>query len=275
MEGVDKDWVYIKDERRFAYYNQLPKGKRVFSVKATDVNGLWSSLVTKVEVNKAPAFYETWWAYTIYVICILLISYSFYFRVKRRMQLQHELKIIQIDKDKSEELAQTKLRYFTNISHDLLTPLTIISCLVEDAEFQYKNKIPQLEMVQYNVSRLRRLLQQILDFRKVESGNMTLKVTSGDIIALIRNVCYSNFMPLIRKRNQKLVFESSVETLQAYFDADKIDKVVFNLLSNACKYTGENGQIQVVLSTYSLDKHAYLSIKVIDTREWYRAGKLR
>lgn len=265
MEGVDKDWVYIKDERRFAYYNQLPKGKRVFSVKATDVNGLWSSLVTKVEVNKAPAFYETWWAYTIYVICILLISYSFYFRVKRRMQLQHELKIIQIDKDKSEELAQTKLRYFTNISHDLLTPLTIISCLVEDAEFQYKNKIPQLEMVQYNVSRLRRLLQQILDFRKVESGNMTLKVTSGDIIALIRNVCYSNFMPLIRKRNQKLVFESSVETLQAYFDADKIDKVVFNLLSNACKYTGENGQIQVVLSTYSLDKHAYLSIKVIDT----------
>lgn len=99
-------------------------------------------------------------------------------------------------------MAQTKLRYFTNISHDLLTPLTIISCLVEDAEFQYKNKIPQLEMVQYNVSRLRRLLQQILDFRKVESGNMTLKVTSGDIIALIRNVCYSNFMSLIRKRNQ-------------------------------------------------------------------------
>lgn len=265
MEGVDKEWVYIKDERRFAYYNQLPKGKRVFSVKATDVNGLWSSLVTKVEVNKSPAFYETWWAYTIYVMCLLLISYSFYFRVKRRMQLQHELKIIQIDKDKSEELAQTKLRYFTNISHDLLTPLTIISCLVEDAEFQYKNKIPQLEMVQYNVSRLRRLLQQILDFRKVESGNMTLKVTSGDIIALIRNVCYSNFMPLIRKRNQELVFESSVETLQAYFDADKVDKVVFNLLSNACKYTGDDGQIQVVLSTYSLDKHAYLSIKVIDT----------
>lgn len=265
MEGVDKDWVYIKDERRFAYYNQLPKGKRFFSVKATDVNGLWSSLITNVEVSKAPAFYETWWAYTIYVICILLISYSFYFRVKRRMQLQHELKIIQIDKDKSEELAQTKLRYFTNISHDLLTPLTIISCLVEDAEFQYKNKIPQLAMVQYNVSRLRRLLQQILDFRKVESGNMTLKVTTGDIIALIRNVCYSNFMPLIQKKKQNLVFESSTETLQAYFDADKIDKVVFNLLSNACKYTEENGTIQVVLSTYSSGEHTYFSIKVIDT----------
>lgn len=265
MEGVDKDWVYIKDERRFAYYNQLPKGKRIFSVKATDVNGLWSSLVTKVEVDKAPAFYETWWAYTIYVVCVLLISYSFYFRVKRRMQLQHDLKIIQIEKDKSEELTQTKLRYFTNISHDLLTPLTIINCLVEDAEYQYKNKIPQLEMIQYNVGRLRRLLQQILDFRKVESGNMTLKVAAGDIIALIRNVCYSNFMPLVQKKNQELVFESSTESLQAYFDADKIDKVVFNLLSNACKYTAENGKIQVVLSTYPSDNHVYFSIKVIDT----------
>lgn len=265
MEGVDKEWVYIKDERRFAYYNQLPKGKRIFSVKATDVNGLWSSLVTKVEVDKAPAFYETWWAYTIYVVCALLISYSFYFRVKRRMQLQHDLKIIQIEKDKSEELTQTKLRYFTNISHDLLTPLTIINCLVEDAEYQYKNKIPQLEMIQYNVGRLRRLLQQILDFRKVESGNMTLKVAAGDIIALIRNVCYSNFMPLVQKKNQELVFESSTESLQAYFDADKIDKVVFNLLSNACKYTAENGKIQVVLSTYPSDNHVYFSIKVIDT----------
>lgn len=265
MEGVDKDWVYVKDERRFAYYNQLPKGKRIFSVKATDVNGLWSSLVTKVEVDKAPAFYETWWAYTIYVVCVLLISYSFYFRVKRRMQLQHDLKIIQIEKDKSEELTQTKLRYFTNISHDLLTPLTIINCLVEDAEYQYKNKIPQLEMIQYNVGRLRRLLQQILDFRKVESGNMTLKVAVGDIIALIRNVCYSNFTPLVQKKNQELFFESSTESLQAYFDADKIDKVVFNLLSNACKYTAENGKIQVVLSTYPSDNHVYFSIKVIDT----------
>lgn len=265
MEGVDKDWVYIKDGRRFAYYNRLPKGKYSFCVKATDVNGLWSNLVTKIEVDKAPAFYETWWAYASYIIVVLLIGYSFYYRTKRRMQLRHELQIVQIEKEKSEELVQTKLRYFTNISHDLLTPLTIITCLIDDAEITYKNKIPQFEMIRANVNRLKRLLQQILDFRKVESGNMKLKVSLGDIVPMVREVCYSNFKPLIQKKKLNFVFESSEDTIQGYFDMDKIDKVVFNLLSNAYKYTGEEGKIKIALSTYSQNEHTYLSIIVSDT----------
>jgi signal transduction histidine kinase/DNA-binding response OmpR family regulator len=234
-------------------------------VKATDVNGLWSSLVTKIQVDKAPAFYETWWAYTAYIMFVLLAGYSFYYRTKRRMQLRHELRIVQIEKEKSEELVQAKLRYFTNISHDLLTPLTIVTCLIDDAEITYKNKIPQFEMIRANVNRLKRLLQQILDFRKVESGNMRLKVTSGDIVSFIRDVCKSNFMPLIQKKKLTFTFESSEETIQAYFDADKIDKVVFNLLSNACKYTEEGGEIKTILSTYLQNGHIYLSIIISDT----------
>ena len=265
MEGVDKDWVYIKDGRQFAYYNRLPKGKHTFCVKATDINGLWSSLVTKVQVDKEPAFYETWWAYTLYVMLILLVCYSFYYRTKRRMQLRHELSVAQIEKEKSEELVQAKLRYFTNISHDLLTPLTIVTCLIDDAEITYKNKIPQFDMIRTNVNRLKRLLQQILDFRKVESGNMKLKVTSGDIVSLIRDVCDSNFMPLIQKKKLTFTFESPEETIQAYFDVDKIDKVVFNLLSNAYKYTGEGGEIKVALSVFLQNGHTYLSIIVSDT----------
>lgn len=265
MEGVDKDWVYIKDGRRFAYYNRLPKGKRFFYVKATDVNGLWSSLVTKMQIDKEPAFYETWWAYTVYAMFVLFVGYSFYYRTKRRIQLRHELKIAQIEKEKSEELVQTKLRYFTNISHDLLTPLTIVTCLIDDAEITYKDRIPQFEMIRTNVNRLRRLLQQILDFRKVESGNMKLKVSLGDVVSFIRNVCNSNFMPLIQKKKLTFTFESSEETVQAYFDVDKMDKVVFNLLSNACKYTEEGGEIKVTLSVYSRNNHIYLSIIVSDT----------
>lgn len=97
--------------------------------------------------------------------------------MKRRIQLRHELRIAQIDKEKSEELVQTKLRYFTNISHDLLTPLTIITCLIDDAEMTNGSRISQLTMIRSNVNKLRRLLQQILDFRKVESGNMKLSVS--------------------------------------------------------------------------------------------------
>lgn len=156
--------------------------------------------MTKIQVDKAPAFYETWWAYTAYIMFVLLAGYSFYYRTKRRMQLRHELRIVQIEKEKSEELVQAKLRYFTNISHDLLTPLTIVTCLIDDAEITYKNKIPQFEMIRANVNRLKRLLQQILDFRKVESGNMRLKVTSGDIVSFIRDVCKSNFYAFNSKR---------------------------------------------------------------------------
>ena len=126
MDGVDDDWVYVRGDRQFAFYNQLPKGKRTFYLKTTDVNGLWSNYIAEVQVFKQPAFYETLWAYLFYIVFTLLCLYLFYHRMKRRIQLRHELRIAQIDKEKSEELVQTKLRYFTNISHDLLTPLNLI-----------------------------------------------------------------------------------------------------------------------------------------------------
>ena len=234
MDGVDDDWVYVRGDRQFAFYNQLPKGKRTFYLKTTDVNGLWSNYVAEVQVFKQPAFYETLWAYVSYVIFVLLCLYLFYRRMKRRMQLRHELRIAQIDKEKSEELVQTKLRYFTNISHDLLTPLTIITCLIDDAEMTSNNRISQLSMIRSNVNKLRRLLQQILDFRKVESGNMKLAVSKGDVISFVDDVCRVNFAPLMRKKNQTFTFMAKDKHLTGYFDRDKLDKIVSNLLSNAC-----------------------------------------
>lgn len=233
MDGVDDDWVYVRGDRQFAFYNQLPKGKRTFYLKTTDVNGLWSNYVAEVQVFKQPAFYETLWAYVSYVIFVLLCLYLFYRRMKRRMQLRHELRIAQIDKEKSEELVQTKLRYFTNISHDLLTPLTIITCLIDDAEMTSNNRISQLSMIRSNVNKLRRLLQQILDFRKVESGNMKLAVSKGDVISFVDDVCRVNFAPLMRKKNQTFTFMAKDKHLTGYFDRDKLDKIVSNLLSNA------------------------------------------
>lgn len=263
MEGVDKDWVEVKDDRKFAFYNRLPKGSRTFSIKCTDVNGLWSHHITKIKIEKAPAFYETWWAYTFYVLVFLALAYGFYYRMKRRIQLRHELHIARIEKEKSEELIQAKLRYFTNISHDLLTPLTIISCLVEDASHSEKNS--RLEIIGQNVHRLKRLLQQILDFRKMENGRMELQVAPVDVVALIRNICYSDFVPLMDKKHQKFVFLCKEKSLTAYVDSDKIDKVVFNLLSNASKYTGEDGTITVKITTLTRDGHLCLSVSVQDT----------
>lgn len=265
MEGVDDDWVYTGSNRQFATYNQLGKGSYTFYVKATDENRLWSSEVTKFKIEKLPAFYETWWAYLIYSILVLVCLYWALGIVQNRLKLRNELRIAQIEKEKSEELTQTKLRYFTNISHDFLTPLTIISCLIDDIETSSKKQLPQYGIMRSNVSRLKRLLQQVLDFRKVESGNMKLKITNGDIVTLIKEVCYSHFSPLIRKKKIDFMFTSESNLSQAYFDTDKIDKVVFNLLSNAFKYTPQNGIIKVNLEFSEKGDHKYLTIKISDS----------
>lgn len=265
MEGVDDDWIYTSTNRQFATYNQLNKGTYTFYIKATDENRLWGDHITKLVIVKKPAFYETWWAYLIYTA---LIGICLYFAIRtttNRIKLRNELKIAQIEKDKSEELTQTKLRYFTNISHDFLTPLTIISCLIDDIETASKKKIPQFEVMRSNINRLKRLLQQVLDFRKVESGNMKIKISTGDVVTFVKDICYTHFLPLVKKKNIHFDFNAEPNQIQAYFDADKIDKIVFNLLSNAFKYTPADGNVKVEMSVYKQDSHQYLTIKVIDT----------
>ncbi len=265
MEGVDDDWVYTDYNRQFAFYNQLAKGEYSFLVKSTDENGLWSNEIVKLKIYKKPAFYETWWAYSLYFILLLLSIYYIYSRAKNRIRMRNDLRIAQIEKDKSEELTQTKLRYFTNISHDFLTPLTIISCLIDDVETTIKGRLGQFDLMRSNINRLRRLLQQVLDFRKVESGNMKLKIAEDDIVKFVRDVCYVHFLPLMKKKNLELNFRAEDESIQAYFDADKIDKIIFNLLSNAYKYTPAGGFIEVTLMKHDEGEHSRLTIKVEDT----------
>ncbi|MDR3220181.1 MAG: response regulator [Dysgonamonadaceae bacterium] len=265
LEGIDDDWVYANYSRQLAFYNQLPKGKYTFLLKTTDVNGLWSEEITRIDVYKSPAFYETVWANIIYFILLSLFVYLVYRIVKNRINLRNELKIAQIEKEKGDEVTQTKLRYFTNISHDFLTPLTIINCLIDDAEMTLKNKMPQFGLMKSNINRLKKLLQQILDFRKVESGNMKLKIAQGDIALFIKEICLNNFEPLLNKKQILFSFYSESEQLPAYFDADKIDKILFNLLSNAFKYTPENGKIKVELKPYTQNDHAWISVIINDT----------
>lgn len=265
MEGVDDNWVYTGNNRQFATYNQLKKGSYTFYVKATDENRLWSSQITELKIYKHPAFYETWWAYTIYFLLILFCLYIALQITKNRLKLRNELGIAQIEKEKSEELTQTKLRYFTNISHDFLTPLTIISCLIDDIETTSKKQIPQYGIMRSNINRLKRLLQQVLDFRKVESGNMKLKVSYGQIVEFVRDICYTHFTPLIQKKNIDFSFIANPPHIEGYFDADKIDKVLFNLLSNAFKYTPQGGNVRLEVQTHERDGHTHLTIKISDT----------
>src|SRR5690606_25520719 len=265
LEGIDKDWIYVPGDRTFATYNNLSKGNYKFLIKATDLSKKWSDEITELTIYKKPAFYESNLAYLIYALVIASLTYYIIQFSLYRLKLRSDLKIAKIEKEKTDELVQIKLKYFTNISHDLLTPLTIISCLIDDIEITNKKHLPQFKKMRSNLNRLKRLLQQILDFRKVESGNMNLKISKGNIVRFVAEICTTYFSPLAKKKNIDFKVSHQHMDSNAYFDADKIDKILFNLLSIAFKYTPDGGSINVDLHINKSTDHSYLHIQIRDT----------
>lgn len=265
LEGVDKDWINTSAERPYALYNELQKGNYTFLLSSTDENHIWSSKITKFTIIRKPAFYESNWAYLVYTLLFFVLVYYAIYIIRRRIRIKNKLRFAELERENIEKLAQTKLQYFTNISHEFLTPLTIISCIIDDMEMTSKKNLPLLNIMRSNTNRLRRLLQQILDFRKIESEKMELKVSSGDLVKFMHEVCYTNFLPLIKKKEINFIFSSVAEELPAYFDYDKLDKVVYNILSNTFKYTDNKGVIQVTLNSFYKDNLQYAEIKISDT----------
>jgi len=257
MIGIDNDWIYLDEGKNAAFYNKLSKGKYTFRVKATDKNGLWSDKVTEITIRRLPAVYETWWACLLYfVLAAGVVWIILYLYLQREKQENHK-KLI-------EKVTQMKLRYFTSISHELLTPLTILSCLADEMESPVETDKKRVSLMQSNIKRLKRLLQQVLDFRKIESKNMKLYVSYGDITAFIRNICEDSFALLMKKKNITFSVISDPEKISGYFDHDKLDKILFNLLSNAFKYTPDGKTVIVEIRKNISFGHAYLRVKVKD-----------
>lgn len=265
LSGIDKDWTYTGNSRRFVNYANLPAGKYIFKVKASDENGMWSNKITSLEVVVSPPLYRTWWAYLFYFVLLGIIAYFLSRNIVNRIRLRNALKISNIEKEKTEELTQIKLRYFTNISHELLTPLTIIMLLIEGMQKKSEGDLVQLDMMKSNVIRLKRLIQQILVFRKTESGNMKLKIKQDDIVSFVNNICQANFQPLVLKKEINFSVSGEFENYMAYFDADKLDKILYNLLSNAFKHTPKNGSIAVRMSFIPRNNNTIMRLSVSDT----------
>ena len=236
LKGYEDDWHYLPAGENTAYYPKIPKGDYSLEVKATNADGQWQAPALLLYLTQLPAWYETTWAYAAYAVAALLLIYitiRLYLRwLHRRNQLQLQ-----------EALTQAKLDYFTNISHDLLTPLSVISCVNEYWKRHYPEEEHQSQILHHNISRLKRLLQQVLDFRKAESGNMELRPEKGDIFSFARQLCVHHFLPLAEQKHLRLNLHIPEGTCTGLLDFDKVDKILYNLLSNAVKYTPEKKQI--------------------------------
>lgn len=252
LKGFDKDWQYTDATRHFAYYNNLSSGTYTFLLKATDENGVWNGHIRELTVVVHPPFWATWWAYTLYVLLIGALVYCLFRAARNRMLLKNQLQLRELEKAKAEELNHAKLQFFTNITHELLTPLTIISATVDEMKIQAPKHDDLYAIMGSNIHRLIRLLQQILEFRKTETGNLKLRVSPGDIAAFVKNEAEC-FQPLIKKQKIHFSVLCDPESITGYFDTDKLDKILYNLLSNAAKYNKEGGYVQVTLS-YAEDR---------------------
>lgn len=250
LEGLANDNWHYSGSQRIATYTNLNAGSYVFCVKTANSDGIWSDKVTTMQIKVLPPLWKTWWAYTLYVLISGISLYFIirFFRIKAG--LERDLYLEHMENQRQEELHQTKLNFFTNISHEIRTPLTLISGPLEKLIAQHTDNVPltgELTHIHQNAGRLLRLINELMDFRKAESGNLKLHVHQQDVVSLAHEI-YLAFEGLALKQAINYTFRASSSSINLYYDSYQLEKVLFNLLSNAFKFTHPGGEISVAVT---------------------------
>lgn len=249
LEGFDKEWVYTDAEKRFAHYTNLPYREFTFRVKSANGDGVWSEPVS-VKVRVQPPFWLTWWAYCAYALLFAGLLYAGWRVAHLRAEYTTNLALERMERDQLEKVNRLKLQFFTNISHELRTPLTLILTPLEQLikDFGGDKKLHQLYTVMHhNAVRLHTMINQLLDLRKGEEGMVKLRVSEDDFVQFIREITLS-FKSWADQRRIELEFVPKSEQLPLWFDKEQMEKVAYNLLANAIKYTPSGGRVQVSVS---------------------------
>lgn len=251
LDGFNENWIITDGALHKATYTNLDPGKYIFRVKASNNDGVWGRKETLLEINILPPFWKTAWAYLLYTLLILGALYLARSILLYRARMNFRMEQQQHEAQRRHQLDMMKIRFFTNISHEFRTPLTLILTPIERLLKQpdgtdHRN---QLQLIQRNAKRLLHLVNQLLDFRKMEVQEIKLNPSRGDIIKFISEIAGS-FTDIADKKNIHFTLETSIESLEASFDSDKLERILFNLLSNAFKFTPEAGAISVHLDLH-------------------------
>lgn len=243
LEGLEDEWNNIEN-KNYASYNYVKPGKYNFKVKGSNNDGLWNETPETLEITILPPFWKTMWAKTIYLMMFILIIYAFIrYRIARLRQIHLS------------ELNQMKLQFFANISHELRTPLSLIISPLENLlTYAKKNKDIryQIELIYRNSNRLFRLVNEIMDFSKAEESKLNISVQSGDIVKFTHELSVF-FKDEALRRQINYQFEAQTASIEAWFDRDKYEKIILNLLSNAFKFTPDNGTILIKVEKQIFD----------------------
>ena len=274
LVGLDKDWVY-SGNRSVANYTQLAPGSYEFRVNTADPGGHWSQLVKSLQIVVAPPWWQTWWAYLIYGIFVAgLIRTYIQYRV-HDTQLQQDVKLKEQEALLLKENSDWQTRFFTNITHEFRTPLTLI---INPLERLMSQPLPATTQQQYgimhrNARRLLRLINQLLDIAKLEAGQLAVTESRGNL-----NTFFAELVDSFRLRAERkhidLRFQSGGIASDALFDVQKLETIGYNLLANALKFTPEAGQILVELNDVQEEGKAFFQIQVSDSGQGIESEQL-
>ena len=256
LDGLEEDWNYV-GQQRTANYTNIKPGEYIFRLKAANNDGYWTSEPKTIYIKVLSPWWLSWWAKSLYVIVFIWLGYYIYSLITLRISEKRKAELERSQRKQNEELNNKKIQFFTNISHEFRTPLTLIlnplESLISDkhiinlpSEIKNKHKI-----IHRNTKRLKRLIDELMDFRKMQFSELKVQIREVDLIKIVTNIT-SNFEEEAnyRKIDFEIKFEESIPK-RIFVDASMFDKILFNLLSNAFKATSENGKITVKISHHT------------------------
>jgi len=253
LEGADRDWTSISSERRFAAYSNLKSGDYTFKLKAANSDGVWNQTPTELFIRVLPPWWQSIWAYLLYLLITVGALFLFRRYIIVKQVYEGEIKLEKLEKEKIKELNKAKLEFFTNITHEFKTPLTLIIGPISEI-FRVADTFPDkikenLELVNSNANRMLKLINQLIEFRRIEAGHLELKNEKLEIVAFLSEIVKS-VSAYGRSRNIHYSVQCDIDKLIVNQDKDKFEKIFYNLLSNAIKYTPDFGLVSVILNVY-------------------------
>jgi signal transduction histidine kinase/ligand-binding sensor domain-containing protein/DNA-binding response OmpR family regulator len=256
LEGYDSGWIYKSGKSRFASYSNLDPGKYIFWADAANSDGVWSDNPKKIVIKILPAFWLSFWAYLVYCIAGAGVIFGFITLRNKRQKLQHEIELKNIQHERDKEINELKLNFFTDVAHEFKTPLSLIVGPLNDL---INNNVTEdhknfcFKIISRNTKRMMLLVSQLLDFNKLNANKNILKISKNNLPEFIYTTT-SAF--LWQAKDEEINFNIiTPEEFECYFDRDLIEKVLYNLLSNAFKHTPSNGIVEIeVKPIWNTDK---------------------
>lgn len=271
LENFNNDWIYSGTVRTATFTNLSP-GEYVFRVKGSNNDGVWNEAGTSIKLIITPPWWSTVWAYILYGLLIISGLYLIRRYELSRIKLKNQLKLEKVETDILRNLDQLKSQFFANISHEFRTPLTLILGQIESVmSSNIENmKKAKLQVANRNARRLLTLINQLLDLSKLEAGSMKLNAEQYNVVSFLKSLFYS-FESLAAAKQISLKFETELNNVPVVFDPDKMEKVFYNLISNAFKFTAAQDEINVSIK---IKGESLVEIKIKDTGIGIPANRL-